>query len=150
MIALLLAAAVAVPNVPDPRLTPGDVLTTDARVVCAPGYARTVRHVTEATKRAVMRAYGIDPDHHAPLEVDHSISLELGGSNDPKNLAPQRYEPRPGAHEKDLLENFLHGEVCAGRMKLTDAQHQIATDWLSAWKAMPKKGAAFRRAVKKR
>lgn len=37
----------------------------------------------------------------------------------------------PGFHEKDWFENYLHSEVCAGRMELKEAQQIISTDWLS-------------------
>jgi hypothetical protein len=45
---------------PDPRLTPGAVLTTDTAAVCAPGYSRTVRHTSGQLKAFVYREYGIN------------------------------------------------------------------------------------------
>src|SRR5262245_66590774 len=65
---------------PDPALTPGDVLTTEATVICVPNYTKTVRHVPRSVKNQVYRQYGIT--QHAPdeYEIDHLISLELGGS----------------------------------------------------------------------
>jgi hypothetical protein len=36
---------VSPPLLPSPTLTPGDILTTDAKVVCTPGYTKTVRDV---------------------------------------------------------------------------------------------------------
>ena len=67
--------------------------------------------------------------------MDHLISLELGGSNSIKNLWPQSYETQPwNAHVKDALENELHDEVCSGRLDLATAQHDIATDWIAAYK----------------
>jgi hypothetical protein len=152
-VVLLVAASVfaGTSAVPDPGLTPGAVLTTDATKVCRAGYARTVRHVTEATKREVFRRYGIRCTACGKrYEVDHLISLELGGSNEVTNLFPQPYEPRPGAHEKDLVENWLHAEVCSGRMGLPEAQHEIAMAWLSVWKRMPKTGPAFHHALVQR
>jgi hypothetical protein len=35
---------------PNPSLTPGAVLTTDASTICTPGYASSVRDVSTATK----------------------------------------------------------------------------------------------------
>jgi hypothetical protein len=58
------------------------------------------------------------------LEIDHIVSLELGGSNAIANLFPER-----GYQVKDRLENKLHDLVCAGRMTLRAAQVGIATDW---------------------
>jgi len=114
---------------PDPNLTPGDVFPgVTAQEVCVSGYSKSVRSVSSTEKAAVYQRYGISntPGQH---EVDHFISLELGGSNDLKNLWPEPYEPKPGAHEKDAVENALHGEVCNGRMTLSQAQSIISQDW---------------------
>jgi hypothetical protein len=71
--------------------------------------------------------------HHTPgeYEVDHLVSLELGGSNDLSNLWPEAAEPKPGFHEKDKVENYLHDQVCSGALSLEEAQTTIATNWLS-------------------
>jgi hypothetical protein len=119
---------------PDPACSPGAVGTTDLAVICGQG-TRERRHVTEATRRAVFEAYGAPWDERAGYEVDHLISLELGGSNDVANLWPEPAEPRPGFHEKDAVENYLHREVCAGRMPLAEAQRVIATDWTKVLEA---------------
>ena len=66
----------------------------------------------------------------ADYEEDHFISLELGGSpTDPRNLWPEPYLPKPGAKEKDIVENYLHRQVCSGTMTLEDAQKAIVADW---------------------
>ena len=69
-------------------------------------------------------------------EVDHFIPLELGGSNDIKNLWPEPADPAPGFHEKDVVENYLHSQVCNGTMTLGEAQKFIATDWLDIFHQM--------------
>jgi hypothetical protein len=124
---------------PDPALTPGDTIPgVTASDVCEPGYAKKVRHVSQAEKGEVYRRYSernITGEH----EVDHLISLELGGSNDPDNLWPELYEPRPGAHEKDKVENYLHRQVCSGAMTLAEAQHEIVTDWYAVYLRMPQR-----------
>jgi hypothetical protein len=115
---------------PDRRLTctPGAVFArATARRVCTPGYASRVRNVSSATKRRIYLAYGIR--RHAPFEyeVDHLISLELGGSNSPKNLWPQK-EHAYGVYSaatKDRVENLLHREPCAGTITLAQAQLRI-------------------------
>jgi hypothetical protein len=66
-------------------------------------------------------------------EVDHLVSRELGGADALPNLWPQPYNPKPGAHEKDWLENELHKEVCHGLISLEDAQQEIRTDWYAAY-----------------
>jgi hypothetical protein len=120
--------------VPDPVLTPGAVRPdATTKSVCHGGSTAQFRKTTESMKANAYATYGVKPRKNVCCEVDHLISLELGGADDPRNLWPQPYEPRPGAHEKDLVEDYLHRQVCAGAMSLADAQHQIATDWLAVY-----------------
>lgn len=114
----------------DSACTPGAVLTTDTSVICVPGYTQTVRNVTTATKKKVFREYGIPWSLHSNYEVDHLISLELGGSNDISNLWPESYEIKNGSRTKDVFENYLHREMCAGRLSLPIAQREISGNWL--------------------
>jgi hypothetical protein len=70
------------------------------------------------------------PGTAADYEEDHLIGLELGGDpRDPRNLWPEPYDPSPGAKQKDIVEKYLHNQVCAGAMTLQDAQYAIVTDW---------------------
>jgi hypothetical protein len=67
-------------------------------------------------------------------ELDHLISLELGGDNARANLWPEPHD-RPGfqaSQTKDGVENRLHDLVCAGRLDLAAAQRAIATNWQTA------------------
>src|SRR5438270_6269701 len=122
---------------PDPRCTPGARFSKATKAeVCRRGYSSAVRNVSTATKDAVYSEYGIARHFNgATGEVDHLVSLELGGSNDEANLFPEAASPRPGSHEKDRLENELHSEVCAGRVSLRRAQQLIATNWVAAYRA---------------
>jgi hypothetical protein len=86
-------------------------------------------------KRQAYSEYGIASHRPGDYEVDHLISLELGGSNSLRNLWPQSYRTRPwNAHVKDRLENELHAEVCAGKIPLKTAQRDIARNWIAAYK----------------
>jgi 5-methylcytosine-specific restriction endonuclease McrA len=120
-------------DLPNPRLTPGAVLTTSRAVVCRSGYASSVRDVPESEKAAVYARYGIPwvPYKH---EVDHLVSLELGGSNAITNLWPEPYAGRWGARTKDVLENTLHDLVCSGAIPLPYAQHIEAMGWVRAYR----------------
>ena len=71
------------------------------------------------------------------------IPLELGGDNVIANLWPEAAEPRPGFHQKDKVENYLHRQVCAGAMSLTDAQRGIATDWIAVWKQIERQASTM-------
>lgn len=112
--------------------TPGAINGLTRQQLCDPSFhTGTIRSVTEATKHKVCALYGIARADCTgqKYEIDHLISLELGGSNDITNLWPQPYAPKPGAKEKDVVENHLHAEVCAGHMTLPEAQLAISTDW---------------------
>jgi hypothetical protein len=123
---------------PDRHCSPGayDSAVTQANIqstVCISGYTATVRNVPASEKSAVYKEYGIT--HHAPYsyEVDHIVSLELGGSNNIANLYPEAYANPNGARVKDRLENAMHAAVCAGRLILKTAQREIATNWLATY-----------------
>lgn len=123
------------PLLPNRRLTPGDTLDVTRDDVCVPGYSRKIRDVPADLKAQVYAEYGII--HHRPrqYEVDHLISLELGGSNSIKNLWPQSYVTSPwNAHIKDRLEDHLHSMVCSGQLDLKVAQRAISQNWITAYR----------------
>jgi hypothetical protein len=124
---------------PDSACTPGAIFADVTKdQVCVPGYSKGVRNVPDSVKNQVFDEYGITSHGPGEYEVDHLISLELGGSNDIANLWPEPAEPRPGFHEKDKVENYLHQQMCDGGISMADAQSIIATDWLSVFKQMSK------------
>jgi hypothetical protein len=124
-------------DLPSHRLTPGErnPVLTRARI-CSAGF-RTVkyRHVSGATSRAVYAAYGMSPRKSpCPCELDHSISIELGGSNSRRNLWPQSYTTKPwNAHVKDALETHLHSLVCRRVVSLATAQRELSGNWIRAF-----------------
>ena len=119
---------------PNPSLTPGAVLTTDASTLCTPGYASGVRDVSTATKEQVYAEYGVSyPQPPGAYEVDHFIPLEIGGSNDIKNLWLEPATPTPGFHQKDQFENFEHGQVCNGTISVQESQSRMVSDWYLYW-----------------
>jgi hypothetical protein len=81
-------------------------------------------------------------------ELDHLISLELGGADTLDNIWPQcgandvelneRYFKR-----KDAVENYLAAQVKSGAMDLAEAQSGIAKDWTQYLEAaQPSEGIA--------
>jgi hypothetical protein len=124
---------------PDRRCSPGAVYS-DATLgrICTPGYSARVRNVPESEKAAVYAEYGIPRTHYGrPYEVDHIVSLELGGSNDIANLYPEAAsDPSPGFHVKDRLENRLHALVCSGRLGLRAVQRAIASNWVALYRTV--------------
>jgi hypothetical protein len=125
---------------PDSVMTPGAILDVGDTDICTPGYASRVRHVTAQTKREVYAEYGIAVHAPGAYEVDHLISLEIGGSNSIENLWPQSYLTEPwNARVKDALENRLHRMVCAHTIALKTAQDAIARDWIAAYQKYVRK-----------
>jgi hypothetical protein len=89
--------------------------------------------VPESVKNRVYQEYGIWSHKAREYEVDHLISLELGGSNSIRNLWPQSYSGAWNAHIKDRLEDKLHALVCSGSLDLKTAQRAISADWIAAY-----------------
>jgi hypothetical protein len=132
------SGCVAHGGLPDLACTPGALLSSGTKdAICKSGYASSARNVPTSEKDQDYAEYGIT--HHSPgqYEVDHLVSLELGGSNDIANLWPELASPTPGFHQKDQVENYLHDQVCSGAISLSEAQVEIATDWLNVYQRMP-------------
>ena len=123
----------------DPDCTPGAIFNVTTNEICQSGYARSVRNVPTSEKDQVYAEYGITHHSTGEYEVDHLVSLELGGSNDIANLWPEAASPKPGFHEKDKVENYLHSQVCSGAISLQQAQTEIATNWLTVYNQMTNK-----------
>jgi hypothetical protein len=130
-------------GLPDLACSPG---ATDSRVtqdnikqtICVSGYTSTVRpssSITNKIKVERMQAYGFT-DSMGNYELDHLISLELGGSPDSvQNLWPESYNIPCGARAKDKVENLLHSEICKGSISLEEAQHEIVDNWEEVYTA---------------
>lgn len=127
-------------GLPDQRCTTGAVFANvTAAQVCKAGYASSVRNVPQAEKNQVYVEYGVVQHASGAYEIDHDVSLEIGGSNDIKNLWPQSYTGPYNAHIKDTLENFLHDQVCSGKLQLQCAQRAISSNWIDAYNEMTNK-----------
>jgi hypothetical protein len=117
-------------GLPDASCTPGAIFPNVATAqVCARGYAQSVRNVPQSEKDQVYAEYGVTSQPTGAYEVDHLISLELGGSNDIANLWPEPYTGPYNAHMKDKVENYLHNQVCSGNITLREAQIEIVKNW---------------------
>jgi hypothetical protein len=134
---ILLAGPALAADLPDLTLTPGVTRDLTKDQICATKWGKDVRAVTAAMRRQVMTTYNMTPKAcpSGKIEIDHLISRELGGSNDRKNLWPQSYDSKPwGAHTKDKLENELHRLICLGKISVKDAQSEISTNWIKAYR----------------
>jgi hypothetical protein len=84
-----------------------------------------------AEKKKVFEEYGISWSLRSQYEIDHLISLELGGSNELKNLWPESSTLSNGSRAKDKFEGYLHAQVCSGKLPIQEAQREIATNWVT-------------------
>src|SRR5665213_3291841 len=118
----------------DLRVTPGVTFHVSVATICRSGYSSSVRDVPESEKNQVYAEYGITHHTTGQYEIDHLISLELGGSNAIGNLWPELNDhPHGYLNSKDILENRLHALVCSGALALHSAQTQISTDWVATY-----------------
>ena len=120
---------------PRPGLTPGETRPITIAEVCRSAEAEVITpNITEEMRRAVFTAYGIDPARRSEFEVDYLITPDLGGAESIRNMWPQPYSVRWNARVKDRLEQRLHQLVCDGKLGLATAQHDMAVDWIGAYK----------------
>ena len=148
---LVLSTSQAIASTPDwvlqnKKITPG-VLNKDvtqaniSTTVCKSGWTATIRPIVAYTNK--LKATQMAGDYKylqstfgaasSAYEEDHLISLQLGGNpSDPKNLWPEPYAGN-NARKKDVVESALKRLVCAGTLKLSDAQNAIL-NWPAAYK----------------
>ena len=123
------------PGATNPEVTQDNIQST----VCVKGYTKTIRppaHYTNKLKKQQIEQYGYADHNPKHYEEDHLIALSIGGSpRNPKNLWPEPRDSQWSAQEKDALEFVLYKMVCKGEITLAKAQHEMATDWISAYKA---------------
>jgi len=127
----------ATPGALNASVTQANIATT----VCKSGWTATIRPTVTYTnnlkntqlKTTYLSYTKIWGTAASGYEEDHLISLQLGGNpTDPKNLWPEPYAGI-GARKKDVVETALKRLVCAGTLKLSDAQKAIL-NWPTAYK----------------
>jgi hypothetical protein len=128
---------------PDPACTPGAINPTlTPEILRDPQFTTKCVRNDATTEQEKAQTYGWYKIEHPAnnvgaeqiCELDHLISLELGGADTLANIWPQcgpanvtlanRY-----FKEKDRVENYLTKQVKDGHMKLEDAQQGIAANW---------------------
>jgi hypothetical protein len=121
-------------EVPSRRLTPGAARTASREEICNSALPKN-QVVPADLRQRVFQAYGMANADPRKYEVDYLITPALGGADDVRNLWPQPYGSTVwNARVKDVLEDRLHDLVCGGQLDLAEAQHDISTDWIAAYK----------------
>ena len=127
-------AAAIVVSTPDSRLTPGAAILASRQAVCA-GPNVNNKAVPPAVRAQVFREYGIVNAEPEAYEVDYLVTPALGGADDLRNLWPHSYSATVwNARVKDELEDKLRDMVCSGNLDLSEAQQEIARNWIAAYK----------------
>jgi hypothetical protein len=120
---------------PNHALTPGATRQVAISEVCSVPREEVIEDVSISLRQKVFQEYGIANARPEDYEIDYLIAPHLGGAEDIRNLWPEPYRTRMwNAHVKDDLEERLHEMVCSGQLDLPTAQHEIATDWIAAYK----------------
>jgi len=121
-------------SIPNAAITPGAALLLSGPAVCAQANTKN-KVVPVALQRKVFEEYGIAGADPRAYEVDYLVTPALGGSDDIHNLWPHSYsETVWNAQVKDALEDRLREMVCDGSLDLTEAQREIAANWIGAYK----------------
>ncbi len=120
-------------SLPDARLTPGAATLAPKQAVCSQANVKN-KTVSMALQRQVFAEYGIPAAEPRAYEVDYLVTPALGGADDLRNLWPHSYSTVWNAKVKDDLEDRLRYMVCDGSLDLAEAQHDIATNWIAAYK----------------
>ncbi|MGA3190581.1 MAG: hypothetical protein ABSF22_26040 [Bryobacteraceae bacterium] len=125
---------VLIVSIPDSRLTPGATLLASRPAVCAQENIKN-KAVPVALQRKVFEQYGITGADPRAYEVDYLVTPALGGADDIHNLWPHSYAHTVwNARVKDALEDRLRDMVCDGSIDLAEAQTEIASNWIAAYK----------------
>jgi tRNA(Glu) U13 pseudouridine synthase TruD len=121
-------------SIPDSRLTPGAAILATRQAVCSLANTKN-KAVSRALQKQVFEEYGIAGAEPQAYEVDYLITPALGGADDIRNLWPHSYSSTVwNALVKDVLEDRLRDMVCNGSLDLTEAQKEIAENWIAAYK----------------
>jgi hypothetical protein len=118
---------------PITTLTPGSIAPLTASQLCSG--QRPVNVVPVDVERRVLKAYKMENVPAQDYEMDALITPELGGTSDAANVWPQRYGGGVwNARVKDEIEDYLRDAVCRGDLELQTAQHDLANNWVAAYR----------------
>jgi hypothetical protein len=81
---------------PDPNKSAGVVAHYDKATICNMQWSKGARFVTAKMKSDAYELYRAKKSAKVSCEVDHLVSRDVGGADDPSNLWPSRGS-RPGS-----------------------------------------------------
>ena len=118
-------------DLPDDKVTPGVIATTDRQTIVSTAWGKDARHVTQKMKVEACLAYGVTKGCPGKgYELDHRVPRCAGGADDERNLWPQ---PAPQFHWKDRLETRVCKELKDGKISVGRAQAIFLGDWVDGY-----------------
>jgi hypothetical protein len=120
-------------SLPDSKLTPGAVATTDANNLCNMDPHTVVPAISVTVQTAVYNEYG-DTGQNAQRKtiLDWLVPYNLGGANVQANIWPAAVEGT-GFYEKIDTDDILRQMVCRGELTVVQAQRALENNWYTAW-----------------
>jgi hypothetical protein len=120
-------------SMPNPKLTPGAVATTDTTKVCVLPDHLPSTVIPPATQQQVFTEYRIrNPVVQAKYDVDYLVPILLGGATTIQNMWPAAFKGT-GFFEKVQLDHVLRDRVCHRELSLRTAQRDLEHNWYVAW-----------------
>ncbi len=120
-------------SLPNPKLTPGVVTTTNANDVCALQEHSAAPSVSPAVQTAVYDEYGdTTPAALHKHTIDWLVPYNLGGADVKANIWPAAIAGT-GFSQKNETDTILRQLVCRRELTLAQAQKVLETNWYSAW-----------------
>ncbi len=130
-----LSAALRQGLLPNRSFTPGAVRSVAQQDVCRSEDNDPSWLISASVEQRALQEYGIASSRAKEYQLDYLIPPALGGTADIQNVWPEPYsEAEWNARAKDQLEDRLRQLVCQGKLSLPEAQHELATDWIAAYK----------------
>lgn len=108
------------------------------QTVCVSGYTKTIRPPVSYTNRLkhqlLLEITNGEPTDARSYELDHDVPLAVGGEPSlPENLWLQPRFGKYTAAKKDVLESYVHRELCKGNFTLKQARDIFLGDWRIAY-----------------
>ena len=130
-------------QIPDPSCSPGAINPTlTLKVLKTKGFTTKCVRDQASSKKQKEQTYvwyeikkpKNNSGKRQTCELDHIISLQLGGADTLENLWPQCGRanvalPKRSFKRKDDVENYLARQIKDGKIGVKEAQQGIAEDW---------------------
>lgn len=123
-------------HMPDRKLTPGVIASTDVSLICEKDYPARSRKVSSSLRNKIYLMHGVvKSECRGDCKIDHLVPLAVGGSNDPQNLWPHEYGASYSVYEKTRLEVLMRKKLCNEGMPIQMVQACFLWDWTQCYES---------------